>query len=63
VIKGTAAKKQVFAMKVINKARVFEQGVERHSLAEREFLVASKESPWIVSFAGLDINSRFISRG
>jgi hypothetical protein len=30
--KGTVAKKQVFAMKVINKAHVFEQGVEHHSL-------------------------------
>lgn len=40
--------KEVFAMKVIRKSNMLRNSQEAHTRAERDFLVASEGSPWIV---------------
>lgn len=42
------AKKQVFAMKVIRKSDMLRNSQEGHLRAERDFLVASEKSQWVV---------------
>ena len=42
------AKKQVFAMKVIRKSDMLRNSQEGHLRAERDFLVASEKSRWVV---------------
>lgn len=44
----TGEKKKVYAMKVINKAIMIQNCQEGHIRAERDFLVASEKSRWIV---------------
>jgi serine/threonine protein kinase len=46
--KGKSAKRQVYAMKVIRKAEMLRNSQEGHLRAERDFLVASEGSRWIV---------------
>lgn len=40
--------KEVYAMKVIRKTNMLRNSQEAHTRAERDFLVASEGSPWIV---------------
>lgn len=42
-------KKDVFAMKIINKSQMIQSGQEGHVRAERDILVQSSMSPWVVS--------------
>lgn len=44
----TGEKKEVFALKVINKSSMIQNCQEGHLRAERDFLVASEKSRWIV---------------
>lgn len=44
----TGEKKEVYAMKVINKSLMIQNCQEGHIRAERDFLVASEKSRWIV---------------
>ena len=46
--RGKSPKKQVYAMKVIRKAEMLRNSQEGHLRAERDFLVASEGSRWIV---------------
>lgn len=45
---GTHLKKEVYAMKVIRKSEMLKNSQEAHLRAERDFLVASEGSRWIV---------------
>ncbi|KAJ4346353.1 uncharacterized protein N0V89_010282 [Didymosphaeria variabile] len=45
---GPGAQKQVFAMKVIRKSDMLRNSQEGHLRAERDFLVASENSKWVV---------------
>lgn len=45
----TKVKKEVYAMKVIRKSEMLRNSQEGHLRAERDFLVASEDSRWIVS--------------
>lgn len=45
---GTGTQKQVFAMKVIRKSDMLRNSQEGHLRAERDFLVASENSKWVV---------------
>lgn len=44
----TGEKKEVYAMKVINKAEMIRNSQEGHIRAERDFLVASETSRWVI---------------
>jgi serine/threonine protein kinase len=46
--KGPPSQKQVFAMKVIRKSDMLRNSQEGHLRAERDFLVASENSKWVV---------------